>query len=422
MRRPQGIIPDIVLEKIEENAQTIQQRNAARRSLMLSRELQSRRSQAVEPEAGEVREVYDANNTESMGQKARGEDDPESGDAAVDALYDDTGRWYDLLFRQNQRRSYDGNGAKMIVVAHYGDRFDNAYWDGVGIFVGDGYFFEPFYRSQVVTFHEWTHALTEKTVGLQYNRQPGALNEFISDAWAVSLEQKLLGKTAEEADWLVGRELFRTRQGRALRDMAGLDPAYDDPLIGRDPQVKHMRDYYNGFEDNGGVHINSGIPNRAYALAALHHGGFTYQWLLPILADVMLRQKVGPMASFQQFANAMRTAAVDRYGVGAPEVGAVEFGWREVGITVSDAPAPAPEPLPPSPCAMTDAEILGLLRSPTIEALPPLQGIVGMSDAELLALARNPAVTEAALALAAMPQARRLMAVARLHAKKENDQ
>jgi Zn-dependent metalloprotease len=382
---PQGIIPPIILEKIEQNARTIEARNAARRTLAITKKLEEKRKQAIEPQQGEQREVYDSKNTSGAGEKVRIEDAPETDDATVDTLYDDTGRWYDNLIRRFARRSYDGAGATLRVIAHFEKDYDNAYWDSTAVWVGDGFYFRPFYLAKTVTLHEWTHALTEKTIALVYARQPGALNEFISDAWAAAMEQAILGQTATEADWLIGRELFGLQvKGRALRDMATLEPAYDDPIIGKDPQTKHMRDYYTGSQDNYGVHINSGIPNRAFALAAIRRGGMTVDTILPVLADVMLKGLVGANSSFQEFANAMHRSAVDRLGVDDLTVHAIEYGWAEVGITVGEVPAPVPDPLPESPC------------------LP-----------EFLAWIGNPRIRAALTTIAAQPESRRLLALGR---------
>ena len=122
--------------------------------------------------------------------------------------------------------------------------------------------------------HELTHAVTERTAGLVYEGQSGALNESLSDVFGSCLKQRLLGQDAVEGDWLIGEGLFLPGvQGRALRDMAHPGTAYDDPVLGKDPQPDHMDDYVDTTDDNGGVHLNSGIPNRAFQLAAVAVGG-----------------------------------------------------------------------------------------------------------------------------------------------------
>src|SRR5690606_15620654 len=100
----------------------------------------------------------------------------------------------------------------------------------------------------------------------------------ISDVFGALAKQYRLGQRAGQADWLIGAGLFTDAvQARALRSMAEPGTAYDDPLLGKDPQPGHMRDFVVTQEDNGGVHINSGIPNRAFHLAALALDGHAWE-------------------------------------------------------------------------------------------------------------------------------------------------
>ena len=88
------------------------------------------------------------------------------------------------------------------------------------------------------------------------------------------LKQWLLDQTVDEADWLIGAGLFLPGvEARGLRDMANPGTAYDDPRLGKDPQGASMDEYVETNDDNGGVHLNSGIPNRAFHLAATAIGG-----------------------------------------------------------------------------------------------------------------------------------------------------
>ena len=148
--------------------------------------------------------------------------------------------------------------------------YDNAFWDGTQMVFGDGdgVIFLPFTRSVDVIGHELAHGVTQYTSGLNYQDQSGALNESVSDVFGVLVKQRLLGQTADQADWLVGAELLAPGvNGVALRSMAAPGTAYDDPRLGKDPQPGHMRDYVDTTDDNGGVHINSGIPNKAFHVA-----------------------------------------------------------------------------------------------------------------------------------------------------------
>jgi Zn-dependent metalloprotease len=361
------IIPPIVLENIERNADTAEARVKARRSLLITQELQARReTKAVEPGGGEQRRVHDAKHSDRAQEVVREEDAPETGDPAADAAYDDSGHYYAALLDQFGWRSWDGIGGMMNSVVHVEEDFDNAYWDGWGIWFGDGYYFEPFWKSMSVTFHEWTHGFIEKTLGLVYLRDAGANNESYADIYAATIEQKLRGQSAEQASWLIGAELMGPRiTGQALRIMHQRVLAYDDPVLGKDPQRKHMNDYYSGPQDNFGVHINSGIPNMAYAQACLHRGGNAWETMFPAWFDVAKRKRVGQNVSITELAAATRASTVDLFGVGSPEVASLKYGWLDVGINVDTPPPPAPLP-PDSPCEVTQGELDEFLRSPVV--------------------------------------------------------
>ncbi|MFC6345541.1 M4 family metallopeptidase, partial [Nocardioides hankookensis] len=183
-----------------------------------------------------------------------------SGDEAVDEAATGITGALALFAEVYGRASYDGAGAPVSLTVHYGQDYDNAFWDGVQLVFGDGdgRVFERFTKPVDVLGHELTHAVTEHTAGLVYEDQPGALNESVSDVFAACLKQRLLGQSADQADWLIGAGIFVPGiAARALRDMAAPGTAYDDPALGRDPQVGHLDDYVSTSEDNGGVHLNS---------------------------------------------------------------------------------------------------------------------------------------------------------------------
>src|SRR5690606_15305154 len=125
--------------------------------------------------------------------------------------------------------------------------------------------FDGFTGSLSVIGHELTHGLIEYTAGLVYRDQSGALNESIADVFGALVEQHAAGQTADEASWLIGEGLFTDQvEGNALRSMAAPGTAYDDDVLGKDPQPGHMDDFVETNRDNGGVHLNSGIPNKAF--------------------------------------------------------------------------------------------------------------------------------------------------------------
>lgn len=283
--------------------------------------------------------VHSADNTMTLpGRPVRAAGEPEAGDEAVDEAAAGVSGALALFAEVYGRSSYDGDGAPVSLTVHYGRDYDNAFWDGTQLVFGDGdgKVFGRFTRPVDVLGHELTHAVTEHTAGLRYQDQSGALNESVSDVFAACLKQRLLGQTAAQADWLIGEGIFLPGiQARALRDMAAPGTAYDDPAIGRDPQVGHLRDYVDTTDDNGGVHLNSGIPNRAFQLAAIAIGGSTWEGAGRVWYAALTGGAVGPDTDFAGFAAATIAAA-------GPHADAVRSAWSEVGVSGSAAVGSGP--------------------------------------------------------------------------------
>ena len=221
-----------------------------------------------------------ANGSTLPGSVVRTAGDPASGDTSVDEASDGITATLGLYREAFARASYDGKGAEVVLTVHYEQNYDNAFWNGTQLVFGDGdgQVFGSFTKPVDVLGHEFTHAVTQFTANLTYQGQSGALNESVSDCFGMCVKQRVLGQTAATADWLVGEGIFLPGiHARALRDMAHPGTAYDDPTLGKDPQVGDMADYVETTDDNGGVHTNSGIPNRAFYLAATAIGGDTWQ-------------------------------------------------------------------------------------------------------------------------------------------------
>jgi Zn-dependent metalloprotease len=256
----------------------------------------------------------------------------------VDEAYDGLGATYDLFCSEYERDSLDDNGMELNATVHFFVNYDNAFWDGERMVFGDGdgVLFDRFTKSVDVIGHELAHGVTEFTAGLVYLGQPGALNESVSDVFGSLVKQYVNGQTADTADWLIGADLFipGAINGVALRSLAAPGTAYDDPLLGKDPQPAHMDDFVRTLSDNLGVHINSGIPNHAFYLTARQIGGFAWEragliWYLS-LTDPSLRR----VARFQDFAELTLLVASRIFGSASPEYRAVRDGWAGVGITV----------------------------------------------------------------------------------------
>ncbi len=286
------------------------------------------------------RNVYDAGHRQSLpGRLILSERKHGSTDQEALEAFNGSGATYDFYAKVFGRNSIDDRGARIDSSVHYGSRFDNAMWNGRQMIYGDGdgKLFNRFTASLDVIGHELTHGVTQFTAGLSYRGQTGALNEHISDAFGIMVKQYTLGQTAAESDWLIGAGLLGPRvHGKAVRSMAAPGTAYDDPLLGRDPQPAHMRDYQKTADDNGGVHINSGIPNHAFYLAAIAAGGMTWDIVGRTWFEV-LTGKLGANAQFQDFANATVVTAGELFGVDGHVQHLIKDAWSAVGITVSKA-------------------------------------------------------------------------------------
>ncbi|MGY3128846.1 lysophospholipase L1-like esterase [Agrococcus sp. UYP33] len=326
-----------------------------------------RRPTLVPDEAAPDRTVSDAKGTTTLpGTAVRGEGDAPTGDAATDEAFDGLGLAWRMLHDAFGRDSLDDAGMPLLATVHYGTRYDNAFWDGERMVFGDGdgEVFAGFTQAVDVIGHELGHGVISSTADLVYRDQPGALNESIADVLGALVKQHALGQTADEADWLIGAGVFTEQvQGVALRSMAEPGTAYDDPVLGKDPQPGHMRDFVVTTDDLGGVHINSGIPNKAFHLVATAIGGHAWEAPGRIWMDA-LTGGLSATADFAAFATATVDAAVARYGDDAAETRAVRDAWAAVGV--GDAPADAPSPDEAIRVARTGG-MLGRTRAAVLE-------------------------------------------------------
>lgn len=232
---------------------------------------------AVQAPSGLDRLIHDAENTEVLpGKLVRSEGEDQVSDESVNEAYDGLGAAHSLFADAFDRDSLDGKGMPLMASVHYGTDYDNAFFDGRLMVFGDGdeEVFTGFTSSLSIIGHELSHGVISHTADLEYFGQPGALNEHCADVFGALTEQHAAGQDADAATWLIGAGIFTAEvTGRALRSMIEPGTAYDDDVLGKDPQPAHMDDFVNTNDDNGGVHLNSGIPNRAFALAATSLGG-----------------------------------------------------------------------------------------------------------------------------------------------------
>ena len=336
------IIPEYVNKKIVEKGNK-KQKEHAWKNLILTEQLRGRRlvtgfmSSMFSVSNRLDCTIYDAHNRENLpGTLVRREGVRAKGGKTVTEAYDYSGYTYNFFKDIFGRNSIDTRGMKLDSTVHYGEDYNNAFWNGTQMVYGDGDgdIFQRFTKSIDVIGHELTHGVTQYEAALEYQDQAGALNESFSDIFGSLVKQYYLKQKVEKADWLIGNGLFtRKVNGIALRSMKEPGTAYDDPTIGKDPQPGHMKDYVETTSDNGGVHINSGIPNRAFYLTAMDIGGYSWEKAGRIWY-ITLTERLREQSDFRQAAILTVDVAASLYGKGSSEQKAVKRAWELVGITI----------------------------------------------------------------------------------------
>jgi Zn-dependent metalloprotease len=344
------VVPPFILERLAESDNR-KVRERALENLQLGARIRAARAFAAAlPSAGTRyavpgtarlrREVYDQGNRNPPdrflpGKLRRAEGSKATKDLAVDEAYNYAGSTWRLYHKIFGRNSLDDRGMTLVQSVHAGVAYDNAFWDGVQMVYGDGdgVIFQRFTRSVDVVAHELTHGVVQYTSGLEYYGESGALNEHFADVFGSLVRQYRKQQTAKGADWLIGKEILVPAPTRtALRSMKAPGTGYqNDPYLGDDPQPMHYRDRYRGSSDSGGVHINSGIPNHAFYLAATKMGGYAWNAVGKVWYQVMLN-----LLPTSQFADCARQCRQVSRAM-APQLGtriaaAVDDAWRAVGL------------------------------------------------------------------------------------------
>jgi Zn-dependent metalloprotease len=332
----QGIIPPYILESLSRNAATEQQRDAARHTLAHS----TKHRTDVASTRHLNRTVYDAQNS-SHDPPPRDKPLLREGDTPLTLEQDPTnnanecyvgfGKTYDFYFKFFQRNSIDNKGLKLDGFVHAGDLY-NAFFDGREFVFGDGdgILFDSFTDELDVIAHEVTHGVVHySNPSLIYEFQSGALDESLADAFGIMVKQWSQDppQTVDQANWLIGEGIFASGiNARALRDMKNPGTAYDDAQVGKDPQPAHWKDFKKLPLENdvGGVHINSGIPNRAFFLAATLIGGYAWEGAGPIWYRALTSGKLRENATFKEFAD----LTIENAGT---HVDKVREAWKLVG-------------------------------------------------------------------------------------------
>ncbi|KAI6774844.1 hypothetical protein HG530_001602 [Fusarium avenaceum] len=284
------------------------------------------------------RAIYDGKNLPDLpGIPVRVEGDERVLDRQVNNIYDGIGITIQFFHNVFGRNAIDDNGGTPLTTVHHDPEpetlgYNNAFWDGEQFAFGDGdgITFDHFADSLDVIAHELTHAITQHTAGIPFRRQAGGLNESISDVFAAMVEQWQFNQTAADADWLTGQNLFTVAfKGAALRNIANPGTAFDDPIIGKDPQIAHFSQYNDGLD----VHDTSGIPNRAFYLTAIGFGGHSWLTAGKIWYKTLTDQRIRNMSdniTFADWAKVTVDHAEKLFGVPGSII--VRNAWMSVGV------------------------------------------------------------------------------------------
>ncbi len=235
------------------------------------------------------------------------------------------GKAYEYFKNTFGRESINGQGGNIVsfinVADENGNSMDNAFWNGAAMFYGNGdqAFNAPLAKALDVAGHEMSHGVIQNEANLQYQFESGALNESFAD---------IFGAMIDRDDWKIGEEVSNPSvfPSGTMRDM-------QDPHNGGNSsdfywQPKHVNEQYMGNQDNGGVHINSGIPNHAYYLFATAVGKDKAE---DLFYDVLSNYLVAS-SQFVDLRFAVVQAATQTYGAGSSEVIAAENAFNAVGI------------------------------------------------------------------------------------------
>jgi Zn-dependent metalloprotease len=211
--------------------------------------------------------IYDDLNQWNFDVKfVRGEGDPAVAGENANHAYDYLGLVRQFYKDKLGRNSIDNAGLNLVANVNFGVGFDNAFWDGTRMVFGNGdnVIFKDLTSDLDVPGHELTHGVTQYTAGLNYTPdQTGALNESFSDMMGSAIDAWANNRDADTHNWLIGEDIMADDlYGEALRNMAEPGTAYDNLILGRDPQPRDMSGYFEPADP----HLMSGITNRWFYL------------------------------------------------------------------------------------------------------------------------------------------------------------
>jgi Zn-dependent metalloprotease len=339
------IVPEKVLKRLEgDRSFSLEQRKNFADTMKIDVELRKLRTQAGKLTrvaslvgASNVRAVvaaapaitvYDCNHGQTLPGGLVTNPAGSADATAKRAFVETTGvaAFYSQVFGRN---SIDGAGMGMISSIHYGTDYNNAFWNGSQMTYGDGdgAVFVDFTNGNDVIGHELTHGVTQHSLQLNYTNEAGGLNESLSDCFGSMFRQWQAKQNVNQADWLIGKDIMgpdALQKGlTCLRDMA--NPAAKHCLA---PQPTKYSQYMPGMDP----HESSGIPNLAFYTIAMAVGGNSWDKVGQIWYKSMTGFGPSPNMKMKAFANRTRAVAAQLNPGNAALAGAVDAGWKKVGL------------------------------------------------------------------------------------------
>ncbi|GAB4049295.1 M4 family metallopeptidase [Spirosoma litoris] len=301
---------------------------------------------------------------------------------AVSAHYN-AGIAYDYYKNTHNRNGLSGTGETMVSIVNMpdddGKAMDNAYWNGKVMAYGNGKLLKPLAGGLDVAGHEMTHGVIQNTANLQYKSQSGAINESLADVFGAMIDRDnwTIGETIATPAVLPSgalRNLSNPNQGGKSKDPNGYQPAT-------------MSQYETTSDDNGGVHINSGIPNFAFYKFATAVGKEKAE-------KVYYRALTTYLVRTSQFLDlrlAVIKAASDLYGATGAEVSAAKSAFDAVGITEGTSTTPKTPDVP----VASGQDLLLLADATTSKLYSTTVGAGSKFDQKsALGLVHRPSVTD----------------------------
>lgn len=258
-----------------------------------------------------------------------------------------TAQAYDYFATTFGRVGIDGSGGPFLAKSvdsvsnnifpsyiNFGSNVNDAYFSTNGIFYGNG---DGVRSGSTVSIdmigHEVMHGIITNTANLYYTNEQGAVTESWCDIFGILV--KMYATRALNSNFTFGEDSFTPNiVGDALRYL-------HTPALGNGSY--HYAGRYTGSEDNGGVHVNSGIGNRAFYLLVMggnnNYSTYAYPTMTGIGLDDASKIWFLAMTSYMTSSTSLfgariacENAAKNLFGISSNQYIATSRAWGQVGV------------------------------------------------------------------------------------------